>query len=254
MTDHVCVHNSRSAEAKPVPVMDADGSGELRNSCSKFGRFFSVSSHSHLIPPIQCSVGCVFADCVADAFVGVDPRDVSVPVVEGQSVNGGGVTSADVYIGETDSAKPRESEQRYNFFNLSKATIVQLLLCARTEWRIEMTDHIQDKGYKGNFDLRLRVAGRGTQLLKMINGYGLRRFVASYNPDLLHMEGSKVFVSAAAGSVDTTIDLYWAAIKLPDSFTSGDVLAFYVPWTNERPLENKELNAIIGARFTLWRD
>ncbi|GJS25529.1 hypothetical protein Tco_0454161 [Tanacetum coccineum] len=207
MTDHVCVHNSRSAEAKPVPVMDADGSGELRNSCSKFGRFFSISSHSHLIPPIQCSVGCVFADCVA----------------------------------------------------------------------------IQDKGYKGNFDLRLRVAGRGTQLLKMINGYGLRRFVASYNPDLLHMEGSKVFVSAAAGSVDTTIDLYWAAIKLPDSFTSGDVLAFYklpketiaaesnssrirfsmhyqvvlgcsVPWSNERPLENKELNAIIGAWFTLWRD
>nr|GEU29528.1 reverse transcriptase domain-containing protein [Tanacetum cinerariifolium] len=27
-----------------------------------------------------------------------------------------------------------------------------------------------------------------------------------------------------------------------------------VPWTNERPLKNKELNAIIGARFTLWRD
>ncbi|GJX29830.1 hypothetical protein Tco_0237909 [Tanacetum coccineum] len=27
-----------------------------------------------------------------------------------------------------------------------------------------------------------------------------------------------------------------------------------VPWTNERPLENKELNAIIDAWFTLWRD
>ncbi|GJZ68417.1 hypothetical protein Tco_0631657 [Tanacetum coccineum] len=27
-----------------------------------------------------------------------------------------------------------------------------------------------------------------------------------------------------------------------------------VPWSNERPLENKELNAIIGAWFTLWRD
>ncbi|GKA10320.1 hypothetical protein Tco_0689753 [Tanacetum coccineum] len=27
-----------------------------------------------------------------------------------------------------------------------------------------------------------------------------------------------------------------------------------VAWTNERPLENKELNAIIGAWFTLWRD
>nr|GEW41584.1 reverse transcriptase domain-containing protein [Tanacetum cinerariifolium] len=27
-----------------------------------------------------------------------------------------------------------------------------------------------------------------------------------------------------------------------------------VPWTNERPLENRELNAIIGAWFTLWRD
>ncbi|GJW07417.1 hypothetical protein Tco_1569840, partial [Tanacetum coccineum] len=48
-----------------------------------------------------------------DAFVGVDPRDVSVPVVGGQSVNGGGVTSADVCIGETDSAKPRESEQSF---------------------------------------------------------------------------------------------------------------------------------------------
>ncbi|GJU34177.1 hypothetical protein Tco_1182531 [Tanacetum coccineum] len=59
---------SRSAEAKPVPAMDADGSGELRNSCSKFGSFFSVSSHSHLIPPIQCSVGCFFADCVAVSY------------------------------------------------------------------------------------------------------------------------------------------------------------------------------------------
>ncbi|GKA34760.1 beta carbonic anhydrase 5, chloroplastic isoform X2 [Tanacetum coccineum] len=27
-----------------------------------------------------------------------------------------------------------------------------------------------------------------------------------------------------------------------------------VPWSNERSLENKELNAIIGAWFTLWRD
>ncbi|GJY98627.1 hypothetical protein Tco_0516057, partial [Tanacetum coccineum] len=27
-----------------------------------------------------------------------------------------------------------------------------------------------------------------------------------------------------------------------------------VPWSNERPLENKDLNAIIGAWFTLWRD
>ncbi|GJW79549.1 pescadillo [Tanacetum coccineum] len=27
-----------------------------------------------------------------------------------------------------------------------------------------------------------------------------------------------------------------------------------VPWSNERPLEKKELNAIIGAWFTLWRD
>ncbi|GJV32712.1 PRA1 family protein A1-like protein [Tanacetum coccineum] len=27
-----------------------------------------------------------------------------------------------------------------------------------------------------------------------------------------------------------------------------------VPWTNERPLENKELNTIIGTWFTLWRD
>nr|GEW77592.1 RNA-binding protein 34 [Tanacetum cinerariifolium] len=27
-----------------------------------------------------------------------------------------------------------------------------------------------------------------------------------------------------------------------------------VPWSNERPLENKELNTIIGAWFTLWRD
>ncbi|GKD50726.1 hypothetical protein Tco_1279702, partial [Tanacetum coccineum] len=27
-----------------------------------------------------------------------------------------------------------------------------------------------------------------------------------------------------------------------------------VHWTNERPLENIELNAIIGTWFTLWRD
>ncbi|GJV05935.1 putative reverse transcriptase domain-containing protein [Tanacetum coccineum] len=33
-----------------------------------------------------------------------------------------------------------------------------------------------------------------------------------------------------------------------------DSLMSQVPWTNERPLENRELNAIIGAWFTLWRD
>ncbi|GJV88421.1 putative reverse transcriptase domain-containing protein [Tanacetum coccineum] len=32
------------------------------------------------------------------------------------------------------------------------------------------------------------------------------------------------------------------------------VLGCFVPWSNERPLENNELNAIIGAWFTLWRD
>ncbi|GJT33751.1 STRUBBELIG-receptor family 6-like protein isoform X1 [Tanacetum coccineum] len=31
-------------------------------------------------------------------------------------------------------------------------------------------------------------------------------------------------------------------------------IGYGVPWSNERPLENKELNAIIGAWFTLWRD
>ncbi|GKB19535.1 hypothetical protein Tco_0853458 [Tanacetum coccineum] len=31
-------------------------------------------------------------------------------------------------------------------------------------------------------------------------------------------------------------------------------LQLAVPWSNERSLENKELNAIIGALFTLWRD
>ncbi|GJX04018.1 probable alpha-mannosidase [Tanacetum coccineum] len=33
-----------------------------------------------------------------------------------------------------------------------------------------------------------------------------------------------------------------------------DCRGLAVPWSNERPLENKELNAIIGAWFTLWRD
>ncbi|GKA25540.1 hypothetical protein Tco_0711649 [Tanacetum coccineum] len=33
-----------------------------------------------------------------------------------------------------------------------------------------------------------------------------------------------------------------------------NALDIKVPWSNERPLENKELNAIIGAWFTLWRD
>ncbi|GKC55086.1 putative DUF21 domain-containing protein, chloroplastic, partial [Tanacetum coccineum] len=32
------------------------------------------------------------------------------------------------------------------------------------------------------------------------------------------------------------------------------VLGCSVPWSNERPLKNKELNAIIGVWFTLWRD
>ncbi|GJV74109.1 hypothetical protein Tco_1494104 [Tanacetum coccineum] len=37
--------------------------------------------------------------------------------------------------------------------------------------------------------------------------------------------------------------------QVQDSFCSSEAL---VSWTNERPLE-KELNAIIGAWFTLWR-
>ncbi|GJX19346.1 probable polygalacturonase [Tanacetum coccineum] len=46
---------------------------------------------------------------------------------------------------------------------------------------------------------------------------------------------------------------------LPKEFTTViDVAGFLsdgqVPWTNERPLEIKELNTIIGAWFTLWRD
>ncbi|GJV93030.1 hypothetical protein Tco_1540843 [Tanacetum coccineum] len=143
--------------------------------------------------------GPELAEGFQDAFLGVDPRDVSVPMVGGQSVNGGGVTSADdIYIGETDSAKPRE------------------------KWRIEMTDHIQDKGYKGNFDLRLRVAGRGTQLLKhltgqSVNGGGVTSADDIYigetdsakpRENLLHIEGSKVFVSAAAGSVGNFVGEY----------------------------------------------
>ncbi|GKD25088.1 hypothetical protein Tco_1231302, partial [Tanacetum coccineum] len=32
------------------------------------------------------------------------------------------------------------------------------------------------------------------------------------------------------------------------------VMRVSVLWSNERLLENKELNAIIGAWFTLWRD
>ncbi|GKB87976.1 hypothetical protein Tco_0960248 [Tanacetum coccineum] len=32
------------------------------------------------------------------------------------------------------------------------------------------------------------------------------------------------------------------------------ILIIGVPWSNERPLENKELNGIIGAWFTLWQD
>ncbi|GKA93283.1 reverse transcriptase domain-containing protein [Tanacetum coccineum] len=36
--------------------------------------------------------------------------------------------------------------------------------------------------------------------------------------------------------------------------TSGIYELIQVPWTNERLLENRELNAIIGAWFTLWRD
>ncbi|GKC50833.1 hypothetical protein Tco_1073578, partial [Tanacetum coccineum] len=35
---------------------------------------------------------------------------------------------------------------------------------------------------------------------------------------------------------------------------SAVVLGCSVSWSNERPLENKELKAIIGAWFTLWRD
>ncbi|GKB15367.1 probable acyl-[acyl-carrier-protein]--UDP-N-acetylglucosamine O-acyltransferase, mitochondrial isoform X1 [Tanacetum coccineum] len=41
-------------------------------------------------------------------------------------------------------------------------------------------------------------------------------------------------------------------------FANNTLLAGHVlveaPWTNERPLESRELNAFIGAWFTLWRD
>ncbi|PWA41133.1 Nucleotide-binding, alpha-beta plait [Artemisia annua] len=38
-----------------------------------------------------------------------------------------------------------------------------------------------------------------------------------------------------------------------DSFCLSHTETKKVPWSDERPLENKELNAIIGALFTLWR-
>ncbi|GJQ92459.1 hypothetical protein Tco_0128467 [Tanacetum coccineum] len=38
-----------------------------------------------------------------------------------------------------------------------------------------------------------------------------------------------------------------------ESFALDPSSEYQVPWSNERPLENKELNAIIGAWFTLWQ-
>ncbi|GJU35234.1 hypothetical protein Tco_1183588 [Tanacetum coccineum] len=43
--------------------------------------------------------------------------------------------------------------------------------------------------------------------------------------------------------------------ELPASqFTLDEIDGHLVPWTNEHLLENRELNSIIGAWFTLWRD
>nr|GEW90194.1 RNA-directed DNA polymerase, eukaryota, reverse transcriptase zinc-binding domain protein [Tanacetum cinerariifolium] len=43
-------------------------------------------------------------------------------------------------------------------------------------------------------------------------------------------------------------------VQLSSMLEQVMVLLHLVPWTNERPLENRELNAIIGAWFMLWRD
>ncbi|GJZ69905.1 ion channel DMI1 isoform X1 [Tanacetum coccineum] len=41
---------------------------------------------------------------------------------------------------------------------------------------------------------------------------------------------------------------------LPEFALVFIIRLFQVPWSNERPLEKKELNTIIGAWFTLWQD
>ncbi|GJT74139.1 hypothetical protein Tco_1040864 [Tanacetum coccineum] len=116
-----------------------------------------------------------------------------------QSIDEGGVTSDDICIRETISAKLLESEQRHNFFNLSKATAAQLLLFSGMLNRAEYTTM-----NSGN----------------MLKKFESEEFSLSYHVgifDLLHMEGSftygslrkeTVFVSAAAGSVGNLVGQY----------------------------------------------
>ncbi|GJZ25048.1 beta carbonic anhydrase 5, chloroplastic isoform X2 [Tanacetum coccineum] len=62
---------------------------------------------------------------------------------------------------------------------------------------------------------------------------------------------------------NSLLDLLYAFVSEDDEETGACKSLFQnktfflgreVPWSNERPLEKKELNAIIGAWFTLWRD
>ncbi|GKC28545.1 diacylglycerol kinase 4-like protein [Tanacetum coccineum] len=57
---------------------------------------------------------------------------------------------------------------------------------------------------------------------------------------------------------DGVLEVFWFKHGWHASFVMVELISAkhiaQVPWTNERPLENRELNAIIGAWFTLWRD
>ncbi|GJZ98942.1 hypothetical protein Tco_0671493 [Tanacetum coccineum] len=71
---------------------------------------------------------------------------------------------------------------------------------------------------------------------------------------VLFVRAAAIFLCVSAGSFDISVfGLGWQyGMQSAIYGVVGQVV--FVPWSNERPLENKELNAIIGAWFTLWRD
>ncbi|GJZ51459.1 hypothetical protein Tco_0605974 [Tanacetum coccineum] len=72
-------------------------------------------------------------------------------------------------------------------------------------------------------------------------------------------EAAAIFLCVSAGSFDISVfGLGWQYGMQSAIYgvvvAAGNCGMVQVPWSNERPLENKELNAIIGAWFTLWPD
>ncbi|GKC57256.1 probable methionine--tRNA ligase [Tanacetum coccineum] len=82
---------------------------------------------------------------------------------------------------------------------------------------------------------------------------------SGYNSIILDALGaeSHLLTKALADKIGNYVDQYVKlkqGLKIAMSISGEGNAYLQVLWSNERPLENTELNTIIGAWFTLWRD